>query len=145
MTTRPPAELRRLVVARAHDCCEYCLMPQMFAASTHQADHTIAEKHGGQTDANNLALSCMLCNLRKASDIASLHPKTRELNELFHPRRMLWTKHFVIKNDQIEGLTDIGQTTAHFMLFNAAARILERAELRRAGVNLTYRSPNRPR
>jgi 5-methylcytosine-specific restriction endonuclease McrA len=60
MTTRPTAELRRQVVERAGNCCEYGLLPQEFAASTHQVDHVIAEKHGGQTVIENLALSCMV-------------------------------------------------------------------------------------
>jgi hypothetical protein len=47
MTTRPTAELRRQVVERAGNCCEYCLLPQELTASTHQVDRVIAEKHGG--------------------------------------------------------------------------------------------------
>jgi hypothetical protein len=46
MTTRPSAEHRRQVAEKAHHCCEYCLVPQELAASTH---HVSAEKHGGQT------------------------------------------------------------------------------------------------
>jgi 5-methylcytosine-specific restriction endonuclease McrA len=57
MTTRPTAELRRQVVERAGNCCEYCLLPQELVASPHQVDHVIAEKHGGQTVIENLALS----------------------------------------------------------------------------------------
>jgi HNH endonuclease len=57
MTTRPTAELRRQVVERVGNCCEYCLLPQELAASTHQVDHVIAEKHSGQTAIGNLALS----------------------------------------------------------------------------------------
>jgi hypothetical protein len=49
MTTRPSAEIRRQVIAPADNCCEYGLLPQELAASTHQVDHVIAEKHGGQT------------------------------------------------------------------------------------------------
>jgi 5-methylcytosine-specific restriction endonuclease McrA len=49
MTTRPSLDLRRQVIARADNCCEYCLLPQELVASTHQVDHVIAEKHGGQT------------------------------------------------------------------------------------------------
>jgi HNH endonuclease len=51
------AELRRQVVERAGNCCEYCLLPQELVASTHQVDHVIAEKHDGQTAIENLALS----------------------------------------------------------------------------------------
>jgi hypothetical protein len=34
----------------------------------------IAEKHGGPTTLNNLAVSCVLCNLRKGSDLSSIDP-----------------------------------------------------------------------
>lgn len=34
MTTRPSAEPRRQVEERAHQCCEYCLVPQELAASS---------------------------------------------------------------------------------------------------------------
>ena len=86
MTTRPVAELRRQVIERAGNYCEYCLLPQELAASTHQVDHVIAEKHGGQTSLENLALSCTVCNRRKGSDISSLDPVTGALVPLFHPR-----------------------------------------------------------
>jgi len=64
--------MRRRVIERAADCCEYCLIHQDLAASIHQVDHVIAEKHGGETKPDNLALSRMLCNRRKASDIGSI-------------------------------------------------------------------------
>jgi 5-methylcytosine-specific restriction endonuclease McrA len=35
-----------------------CKDQQEFTASMHQVDHVIAEKHGGQTVIENLALSC---------------------------------------------------------------------------------------
>jgi HNH endonuclease len=57
MTTRSRAKLRRQVVEGAGNCCEYCLLPQELAASTHQVDHVIAEKHDGQTVIEKLALS----------------------------------------------------------------------------------------
>ena len=87
MTTRPPVEMRRQVVERAKNCCEYCLLHQELVASRHQVDHVIAEKHGGSTSLDNLALSCTTCNRRKASDIASFDPDSGELTALFNPRR----------------------------------------------------------
>ena len=55
--TRPSAAIRRQVVERARGCCEYCLVHQDFVASTHQVNHVTAEKHGGETTMDNLALS----------------------------------------------------------------------------------------
>lgn len=127
MTTRPSAALRRQVSARAQQCCEYCLIPQALAASTHQVDHVIAEKHGGHTALDNLALSCTLCNRRKASDLSSLDPLTGILTPLFHPRTQAWEAHFGLDGATIVGLTPTGRTTVAFLQLNTPARLLERA------------------
>ncbi len=66
--THIPAELRRQVRQRARDSCEYCLLPESLTFAAHEIDHVIAEKHGGPSDANNLALACALCNGFKGSD-----------------------------------------------------------------------------
>lgn len=63
--TAIPAELRRLVEARAHGCCEYCLLHEDDAESSHQVDHLSAIKHGGAAVSENLALACQLCNRYK--------------------------------------------------------------------------------
>jgi 5-methylcytosine-specific restriction endonuclease McrA len=52
------------VRARARECCEYCLIPEQFTLASHWVDHIVAEKHGGETAEENLALSCVLCNQR---------------------------------------------------------------------------------
>ena len=49
--------LRQLVIERAQGRCEYCLIHQDFSIYTHEIDHIIAVKHGGQTLSENLALS----------------------------------------------------------------------------------------
>ena len=139
MTTRPSADLRRQVIARADNCCEYCLVPQDLAASTHQVDHVIAEKHGGQTVLENLALSCTVCNRRKASDISSLDPFTGGLVPLFNPRTQSWITHFHCNGVYIEGVTAEGRTTVAFLQLNAVERLMERAGWRHAG-----RYPPRP-
>ena len=139
MTTRPSADLRRQVIARADNCCEYCLVPQDLAASTHQVDHVIAEKHGGQTVLENLALSCTVCNRRKASDISSLDPFTGALVPLFNPRTQSWIAHFHFNGVYIEGVTAEGRTTVAFLQLNAVERLMERAGWRHAG-----RYPPRP-
>jgi 5-methylcytosine-specific restriction endonuclease McrA len=52
--------LRQLVYKRAMGRCEYCLMHQDVSPYTHEIDHLIARKHGGQTVAENLALACLV-------------------------------------------------------------------------------------
>jgi hypothetical protein len=133
MTTRPTADLRRRVAERAGHCCEYCLLHQDFAASTHQIDHVIAQKHGGHTTLNNLALSCTVCNRRKGSDISSVDPETANLVSLFNPRTQQWSDHFNLDGVHIVGLTDIGRTTVEFLQLNAFERQAERDALMRAG------------
>jgi 5-methylcytosine-specific restriction endonuclease McrA len=49
--------LRQLVIEPAQGRCEYCLIHQDFSIYTHEIDHIIAVKHGGQTLSENLALS----------------------------------------------------------------------------------------
>lgn len=86
--------LRQLVDERAQNCCEYCLMPEMVVLFVHQVDHIIAEKHGGATDADNLALACVICNKYKGSDIASIAVETNEVVRLYHPCRDVWRETF---------------------------------------------------
>jgi hypothetical protein len=126
--------MRRQVVERAGCCCEYCLIHQDLVASTHQVDHVVSEKHGGETSFENLALSCMACNLRKASDLASFDPLTGQLVSLFNPRTSSWSDHFELIGAEIVGKSPIGRTTVEFLQLNRYERVIERAEFMRAGV-----------
>ena len=98
-------ELRKLVRQRASKRCEYCLIHQDFSIYTHEVDHIIAVKHGGETTADNLALSCLSCNRHKGSDFATIDQVTQEIVPLFNPRRQAWDGHFSIENARIEGKT----------------------------------------
>jgi HNH endonuclease len=51
------AALRRLVIERAMEQCEYCLFPQIASLFAFEMEHIIAEKHDGITESENLALS----------------------------------------------------------------------------------------
>jgi hypothetical protein len=121
--------MRRDVVRRAGNRCEYCLIHQHDAASRHQVDHVIAEKHGGATTLDNLALSCLPCNRRKSSDIAANNPETGQLTRLFNPRLQKWEDHFQTNGPRIVGLTAEGKTTVEFLRLNSSERVLEREEL----------------
>jgi len=126
-------ELRKLVVNRASKRCEYCLIHQDFSIYTHEVDHIIAVKHGGDTVADNLALSCLSCNRHKGSDFATIDQVTKEIVPLFNPRGQVWNKHFYIENARIEGNTQIGQATARLLKFNVPNRVLERQVLMSQG------------
>jgi 5-methylcytosine-specific restriction endonuclease McrA len=86
MSSYVPAALRRLVIERAGERCEYCHHPQAASFLTFEIEHYIAEKHGGATTADNLALACPFCNDHKGTDIASLDPANGVLTPLFNPR-----------------------------------------------------------
>lgn len=119
---------------RAGDRCEYCLIPESATFALHWIDHIVAEKHGGQTEAENLAHSCVLCNQHKGSDLSSVDPNTNEIVLLFHPRRNRWTEHFRLVGGVIEPLTAIGRATARLLQFNHTDRIEEREQLVLAGL-----------
>jgi 5-methylcytosine-specific restriction endonuclease McrA len=77
--TYVPAAMRREVIKRAGNRCEYCQLPTEVAFYPHEVDHVIAEKHGGATDIDNLAFSCWRCNRHKGSDLTSFDPETGRL------------------------------------------------------------------
>jgi hypothetical protein len=121
--------MRREVVRRAGNRCEYCLIHQEDAAARHQVDHVVAEKHGGATTLDNLALSCLPCNRRKASDIGTIDAESGKFVRLFDPRRQAWKDHFQLLSERIVGLTPEGRATVEFLQLNSSERLQERAEL----------------
>ena len=107
-STYIPVALRREVETRAKGCCEPCLLHADDAYFAHHVDHVSAEKHGGQTHADNLALCCAECNGHKGSDLASLTSMGR-LVALFNPRRERWNTHFHIDGGEGVPLTQTGE------------------------------------
>lgn len=125
--THVPVELRRFVRVRANGCCECCGVNEVACFALHEIDHIVAEKHGGQTAADNLALSCTLCNRRKGTDLSSVDPESGAVVPLFHPRKDHWADHFRRDGARIAPLTATGRTTARLLTFNSDARLTERA------------------
>lgn len=128
-----PTEIRRVVRERANYFCEYCLIPEAFTFASHEIDHIIARKQGGETTAENLALSCTICNQHKGSELASIDPETGE-TPLYNPRKHKWQEHFRIEDNQIIPLTAEGRVTVHLLQFNRQERIEERKLLIEAGI-----------
>lgn len=126
------AALRRLVRDRANYACEYCLIPEMAVLVPHEVDHVIAEKHGGQTDENNLALACTICNKYKGSDLASIDPSNGEIVRLYQPRHDRWCNHFQLKEGEIIPLNAIGRVTVRLLQMNRPERVEERRLLLQA-------------
>lgn len=128
-----PDPLRRLVIERADNCCEYCLIHQRYRLYPHEVNHIIAEKHRGQTNAENLCLSCFICNRHKGTDFASFDPETDEVALLFHPRRDKWEDHFGLDKGRIMPLTPQGRVTVFLLKFNDKVRLEQRADLTAIG------------
>lgn len=126
-----PVPMRRLVRARAGERCEYCLIPETYTLAAHWVDHIVAEKHGGQTEESNLALSCVLCNQHKGTDLTSIDQQSGQIIPLFHPRRDVWAGHFRLVGARIEPLTPTGRVTVRLLQLNHPDRIQERELLAR--------------
>jgi hypothetical protein len=129
MSSYVPAALRRLVQERAEGLCEYCLIHEDDTFFGCQVEHVISEKHGGPTDAGNLAYACAFCNRFKGSDLGSILPATGQLQRFFNPRTDRWAEHFVLRDALIQPLDGIGDVTARILAFNSPERLLERTAL----------------
>ena len=119
-------EVRR----RAVGCCEYCLFPESASELPFHIDHIIAQKHGGQSESENLAWACFSCNLRKGPNIAGLDPDTRELTALFNPRTDGWSDHFAWDGVLLRGKTAIGRVTVAVLDINHVDSVTVRKALR---------------
>ena len=128
------ASLTRQVWERAQNRCEYCQIGQEFEKNTYEIDHIISRKHGGPTTSDNLALSCVHCNVFKGSDIAGLDPLTQKLTTLFHPRRQKWSRHFRWEGPYLRGRTAVGRVTVSVLDINNGFRVELREDLIEEGV-----------
>jgi len=118
-----------MVRERAGERCEYCLYPQEASFLAFEVEHIIAEKHGGATTENNLALACPYCNRFKGTDLGSLDPESGQLTPLFNPRTQQWAEHFRLDGAWIVPLTPEGRVTVAILQLNHPDRILERQRL----------------
>jgi len=119
-------EIRRLVATRADYLCEYCLISEQDTILGCAIDHIISIKHGGSSEIDNLAYSCVYCNRFKGSDIGSIILDKKEFSRFYHPRWDHWGTHFKLNNYAIEAVTSIGEVTARILGFNDQTRLLER-------------------
>jgi len=113
MSSYVSAALRRVVVARADALCEYCLIHEDDTVFGCEVDHVISEKHGGTTEADNLAYARAFCNRAKGSDIGSVLRTTGAYVWFFHPRLDRWAEHFGLDGAAIVALSDVGDHPPH--------------------------------
>ena len=126
--------LRKSAIERALNKCEYCLIHQDVSIYTHEVDHIIALKHGGQTINENLALSCLSCNRRKGTDMATFDPISGEIVPLFNPRSQNWSDHFLLDGPHIVGISPTGRATVFLLMLNSPVRVLNRQALIQQGL-----------
>ena len=126
--TTIPASLRRLVIQRADNRCEYCGISQLGQVATFHIDHIVPVIAAGETVTENLALACVSCSLRKGArqDVEDL--ETGEVVSIFNPRQQLWKEHFVWKGVQVIGLTSTGRATIQALDLNRPTMLAIRAE-----------------
>lgn len=122
-------ELRQLVIVRAKNLCEYCLIDLDDTFLGGEIDHIIGVKHSGLTTAENLAQACQCCNRNKGSDLGSIYWPTGQLLRFFNPCTDRWADHFVLDSATIRPLTEIGEVTARILGFNSDESTEERAGL----------------
>jgi len=115
---------------RAAGRCEYCLFPESASELPFHIDHIIAQKHGGQSESENLAWACFSCNLRKGPNIAGLDPDTGELTALFNPRTDGWSDHFAWDGVLLRGKSAIGRVTVAVLDINHVDSVTVRKALR---------------
>lgn len=117
---RVTAEQRRIVIARAKQCCEYCDSQVKFATESFSVEHIIPRIKEGKTELDNLALSCQGCNNFKHTKTEGLDPITGKIVPLFHPRQQGWQDHFAWDDDYtlIVGITPTGRATVKELKLN---------------------------
>lgn len=123
-----PASLRRLVIRRAKDRCEYCGLAQAGQEAQFHIDHVIPVVAGGPTTADNLALACVSCSLFKAARQTAQDPETGETVNIYNPRQQSWNEHFRWEDVRLIGITAVGRATVEALRVNRATILAIRAE-----------------
>ena len=136
---RISAQLRRLVIERAHSCCEYCTSPAAYSTSPFSIDHIEPISRGGQNTLDNLASACQGCNGAKYNKVDAMDPVTKNSVPLYNPRQHHWHDHFSWSEDytRLIGLTPIGRATISALYLNR----IEVINLRRALVSIDEHPP----
>lgn len=132
-----PDGVRRQIVQRAGERCEYCHLPTRGQAATFPVDHVVARNSGGLTQLDNLALACPSCNGHKWKHDEGVDGQSGEVARLFHPRRDHWPDHFAWSAEvlvRLDGRTPIGRATIDRLQINAPNLIATRELLASLGL-----------
>lgn len=110
--------LRKFVVRRAVNRCEYCRLSQKGQEATFHVDHIVPVSSGGATVVENLALACVSCSLKKGAREFLVLKQTNERVRLFHPRNDKWSDHFEWRGVIVKGKTLTGKATIDLLNLN---------------------------
>jgi hypothetical protein len=112
--------VRKIVCERALDCCEYCQMQATLSHDPFSAEHIVPIAKGGLDDLENLAWSCLGCNLFKAVATHVFDLLTGDLVPLYNPRTNNWSEHFIWTENfsQIIGITSTGRASVTRLKLN---------------------------
>lgn len=128
-----PLFLRKLVVRRAKNRCEYCQLSQKGQEATFHVDHIVPIASGGPTINENLALACVSCSLRKGAKEFATVGDAKTPIRLFHPREDVWHEHFKWEEVRIIGTSARGKVTVDLLNFNRRLMLAIREEERLLG------------
>lgn len=129
-------QIRDFVLQRAGHKCEYCCLPEGQSFYKFQIDHIISIKHGGETQLNNLALACAVCNRNKGSDLGTFPDGDNDnLVRFYNPRKDQWKDHFLLLDSGIiQPISLIGEATDKILGFNHPHSVMERKFLLLSGL-----------
>jgi len=113
-----PTGIRRAVVERAGEFCEYCRLAQAGQEATFHVEHVVPRTAGGRTALENLALACVSCSLRKGSRQRAIDPQSGAEARLFNPRMDHWREHFRFEGAYLVGLSPTGRATVDALQLN---------------------------
>lgn len=125
-----PAWLRKEILRRAENRCEYCRLSQAGQEAVFHIDHIQPIADGGETSLDNLALACVSCSLRKGARRRAKDATSGRSVDLFHPRLQHWDDHFAWKGNRVQGITATGRATVELLKMNRALIVAIRAEER---------------
>jgi hypothetical protein len=127
-----PAALRREIISRAANRCEYCGLAQAGQEGTFHIDHVTPRAIDGPTTIENLALACVSCSLRKGAATTALDSESGNESPIFNPRTQNWNDHFRWNDVEIIPLTPTGRATVKRLALNRhlALAIREEEKLR---------------
>lgn len=116
------------IAERANHRCEYCQAPEIVFNFPFEVEHIIPLSRQGANEANNLALACRSCNLRKGTRISGLVPASNTEVNFFHPRQDQWSEHFQVnvESGNIMAITPVGALTVKYLEMNSSAQVTAR-------------------